>query len=281
LTDTGYPPSVPDEALRYEYATGLLYVDYGADDSRVAALVQRWYDEGERLSSFAAASRPTTSATEVDADGRVIRTRPGRWADAVNDQLDSLAARWASTAPTTDLTELMLRAEWFGTARRHLRLQASARLRPGVPAETVASALVAAVATVADEADPNYGEVVVNSERRPPSTNLDIALRRAASRSADAARSELRGYEWATVCPAQLVARLGGVEAIAATGAFAEVRALAAGGALLVATKSPADYGPAAAARVFAALAPVLPPGRPRPLPGINLDLVVLREPAG
>jgi hypothetical protein len=280
LSDNGYPPSVPDEDLRYEYATALLYVDYGADAPRVAALAQRWYDEGERLAS-SVAGRPTTSATEVDADGRVTRTRPQRWADAVNDRLDSLAARWAGTAPTTDLTELILRAEWFGTARQHVRLQASARLRPGVPAQPVASALVDAVATVADGADPNYGEVVVNSERRPPSTNLDIALRRTASRSADAARSELRGYEWVTVCPAELVTRLGGAEAIRATGAFAEVRALAGGGAVLVATKSPANYGPAAAARVFAAVAPVLPPGQPRPLPGIDLDLVVLRAAAG
>jgi hypothetical protein len=52
-----------------------------------------------------------------------------------------------------------------------------------------------------------------------------------------------------------------------ASGAFAEVRPLAAGGGWLRATEDFADYNLATAEPVFRTLAPILPPGKPMPAP--------------
>ena len=62
-----------------------------------------------------------------------------------------------------------------------------------------------------------------------------------------------------TICPAQLVASLGGADRLRATRAFSDVRDLADGAALLQATPGPRGYGVGAAARVLTTLGPVLP----------------------
>ncbi|MFF9861823.1 hypothetical protein [Streptomyces tendae] len=51
-------------------------------------------------------------------------------------------------------------------------------------------------------------------------TNLDWVLHRRVRDSVRQARTFLRGYSWTTVCPEELSVRLGGPEALAATGAF-------------------------------------------------------------
>lgn len=94
-------------------------------------------------------------------------------------------------------------------------------------------------------------------------TSLDNALARA-YRSEREARQWLRGYSWVTVVPRELTERLGGADALRATGAFFEVEELPYGGVWLQATERPEDYGPEAVRRVFQAVAPVLPPGIPR-----------------
>lgn len=78
-------------------------------------------------------------------------------------------------------------------------------------------------------------------------------------------RELLRGYSWVTICAPELVARLGGVSALAASGAFAEVTELPAGQVFLAATPTLEEYQGEAVRRVFQALAPVLLPGRPNP----------------
>jgi hypothetical protein len=65
---------------------------------------------------------------------------------------------------------------------------------------------------------------------------------------------------------------------VRATGAFESVVELGRGGALLQATPEPLSYDAAAARRVFGALAPVLSPGLPRPLPGEDARLLVLAD---
>lgn len=77
----------------------------------------------------------------------------------------------------------------------------------------------------------------------------------------------LRGYSWVTVIPPAVVERLGGASGLEATGAFAEVRLLRYGGVMLRATELLEQYDDEAMTRVFHALAPALPPGRPRELP--------------
>jgi hypothetical protein len=75
----------------------------------------------------------------------------------------------------------------------------------------------------------------------------------------------LRGYSWVTIVAAPLAGRLGGAAALAASGAFAEVRGLPGGQVFLRATPDLAEYEGAAIRRVFGVLAPVLRPGRPDP----------------
>jgi hypothetical protein len=66
--------------------------------------------------------------------------------------------------------------------------------------------------------------------------------------------SLLRGYSWATVCPAEVVAKAGGVEALRASGAFVRVEELPGGSVWLQATDDPFQFDPDASRRVFDAL---------------------------
>ncbi|MEU6767814.1 hypothetical protein ABZ916_35565 [Streptomyces sp. NPDC046853] len=75
----------------------------------------------------------------------------------------------------------------------------------------------------------------------------------------------LRGYGWLTVCSPGVLTALGGVPALRAGGAFAEVAPLPGGGAWLKATDRIHAYTDARVRAVFDALAPVLPPGKPVP----------------
>jgi hypothetical protein len=87
----------------------------------------------------------------------------------------------------------------------------------------------------------------------------------------------LRGYSWVTICASELVARLGGAGALAASGAFDEVTELPDGQVFLRATPTLEEYQDEAVQRVFQVLAPVLLPGRPNPdlLPGVWTRLVM------
>jgi hypothetical protein len=82
-------------------------------------------------------------------------------------------------------------------------------------------------------------------------------------------REVLRGYSWVTICAVELAARLGGVVALTASGAFSEVSELPDGQACLRATPTLEDFRGAAVRRVFEVLAPVLLTGRAtEPFPG-------------
>ncbi|WP_328534922.1 hypothetical protein OG836_15420 [Micromonospora zamorensis] len=80
-------------------------------------------------------------------------------------------------------------------------------------------------------------------------------------------RRYLRGYSWLTIVPKELVARLGGIDELRATSAFARVEQLASGALWLKATERFEDYRGEAVHGVFDALAPVLRPGLPVPTP--------------
>lgn len=104
--------------------------------------------------------------------------------------------------------------------------------------------------------DTLYGQTAVERTIRPLSL-------RPAYEGIPASRRLLRGYGWLTICPGELAARLGGAAGLRGTGAFHEAAQLAGGGVWLLATADYRDYDEAAMDRVFRALAPVLPPGRP------------------
>lgn len=111
-------------------------------------------------------------------------------------------------------------------------------------------------------------------------TFLDKTLWRSHDESVRDARRYLRGYAWITVVPPELAVRLGGADALAATGAFHEVEALPHGGVWLRATETADTYDAAAVRRVFRALAPVLPPGRPEITERGDIDWQIVEEDA-
>jgi len=71
-------------------------------------------------------------------------------------------------------------------------------------------------------------------------------------------REVLPGYSWVTVVAAELAGRLGGADALAATGAFCEAAELPGRGLWLRATPTVNEFTGEAVRRVFEALAPVL-----------------------
>jgi hypothetical protein len=77
-------------------------------------------------------------------------------------------------------------------------------------------------------------------------------------------RTYLRGYSWLTIVAQELADRLGGVDVLVKSGAFAEVRQLQNGGVWLLATERFAEYDRHHAAEVFRALAPTIRAGSPR-----------------
>jgi hypothetical protein len=148
---------------------------------------------------------------------------------------------------------------------RWVRLRAGGSLPDGeadVAREPVAERWVSFLRGIAADVDPSFGFVSDRIEV-PPQTMLDDALNRSHVDSVMAGRAVLRGYGWVTVCPRELAERLGGAEGLAATGAFARVEPLPAGGVLLRATEAFDDYDHAAVERTFRVFAPVLPHGRP------------------
>ena len=74
-------------------------------------------------------------------------------------------------------------------------------------------------------------------------------------------RETLRGYSWLTILPQELLDRVGGLETLAGSGAFVEVRPLSAGGVWLLATDDYRAFDDRALLRVFHALSPALRPG--------------------
>ncbi len=99
-------------------------------------------------------------------------------------------------------------------------------------------------------------------------TALEDALNAAWDDGIQRSREVLRGYPWVTICPPQIAERLGGVEALRASGAFWDVRVLPTGSVWLQATERLEDYEGDALRRVFRTLAPVLPAGEPKPYVG-------------
>ncbi|MFF1676262.1 hypothetical protein [Streptomyces sp. NPDC058256] len=111
--------------------------------------------------------------------------------------------------------------------------------------------------------------------------NLETGLRRNLRKSLRESRSYLRGYAWVTGVPSEPGARLGGRQRLAATGAFHRVEELRSGGLLLQATETLAGYSDHAMRGIFAALAPVLPPGIPREDPAHPEMRLVFEDASG
>lgn len=124
------------------------------------------------------------------------------------------------------------------------------------------SRLVENLSMAADGSNPSFGRVEYGyySDR----ANLDVALRRKPREFLPRSRSLLRGYGWVTICPQELVKRLGGIQSLGSSGAFFRVIPLSSGGAVLQASETLIGYSDGVMDAVFMALAEVLPAGPPR-----------------
>lgn len=132
----------------------------------------------------------------------------------------------------------------------------------------------------ADEHGPTYAEVSYWSGYSNQSA-LEYRFKVTEQLPIARSRSTLRGYAWVTVCPQEAGDRLGGLEALQASGAFSTAEPLQAGGYWLQATPSYADYDMTAGTKVFTTLAPALRPGTPRPpAPHEPAEKIILRDAA-
>ncbi|TDD58901.1 hypothetical protein E1263_17105 [Kribbella antibiotica] len=125
----------------------------------------------------------------------------------------------------------------------------------------------------------DYGDVRLDGNRGH-ATSLDSALRRDFIASIQQSKEFLRGYGWITVCPSELVERVGGTASLEASKAFADIRVQRSGDVLLQATDSPEEFDQDALRRVWSALGPVLHPGGPQRRPGHEDDEVILEDAA-
>jgi hypothetical protein len=114
---------------------------------------------------------------------------------------------------------------------------------------------------IVDACNPNYGEI--SYDRGSGRSAFESVFGGIPTRTVLASRRELRGYAWLTICPEEIGERLGGVDALRASGAFAEVAKLVHGGYWLLATGDYRDFGQPAAERIFPVLAPALRDGDP------------------
>jgi hypothetical protein len=114
-------------------------------------------------------------------------------------------------------------------------------------------------------------------------TQLEEALRLRVRDTLTGWGVSARGYSWVTVLPSALASRLGGADGLRAAGAFETAAEVAGGSVWLQATSRWREYceDRAAVDRVFEALAPVLPPGKPRsgqpagnPAPGTRTEII-------
>ncbi|WP_181442552.1 hypothetical protein [Streptomyces tateyamensis] len=136
------------------------------------------------------------------------------------------------------------------------------------------SGLVEHLRRCLDQASPVFGSISSANFRKE--TPLDLALNRSIVDSVQLGRTVLRGYSWVTVCPEELLPRVAAGQA----GGFHRTIGLAAGGAVLQATPTIAEFGRPAAEQVFDLVRTVLPAGLPAPSP-LNPDaLLVYRDAA-
>jgi hypothetical protein len=122
--------------------------------------------------------------------------------------------------------------------------------------------LIAMLRAAAELTNPSHGEISYQKSSLMQ-TALEFGLSTYPFQTLARSAELLRGYGWVTIASDALVERVGGIEALRRSGAFVEVSGLRNGGVWLQATQWWEQYGAVEAERVFAALAPVLPAGRP------------------
>jgi hypothetical protein len=144
-------------------------------------------------------------------------------------------------------------------------------------AELTTQDVVDVVREAAEEIPATFG-CVTDDGGAGGETALEFALNAAWDDGIKRSREVLRGYPWVTICAPRIVERLGGVDAVQASGAFHELRVLRTGSIWLQATERLEDHAGEALQRLFRTLAPVLPAGEPKPYVGEYLGRMVYQD---
>ncbi|WP_018684444.1 hypothetical protein [Actinokineospora enzanensis] len=141
----------------------------------------------------------------------------------------------------------------------------------------VDGAVVGFLREFAEKHAPVYAEISYAVGHR---TGFEHQFLRDYRLSLGQAREVLRGYSWITVVSQEIGDRLGGVEALRASGAFVEVARLRNGVYWLRATETYDGYQMPEVEKVFRVLAPALPRGGPGPLDWTEPPRKIFREDA-
>ncbi|MER7046461.1 type VI immunity family protein [Streptomyces jumonjinensis] len=194
-----------------------------------------------------------------------LKSAQGNW-DHLLDDLPP-APYWTNLLYKAGDTDLgVVRASSVVSGEGHAEL--SARLNCGDEALSDAEYctwIVESLRETVNALNPSFGRVEYRDFDLI--TQVDRQLNRHHDDSIHQAREFLRGYAWVTICPRELVARLGGAQRLEETEAFHCVLPLDGGAVLLQASETPMDFGRTERRRIFPVLAPVLPPGAAQPPP--------------
>jgi hypothetical protein len=264
-----------------------LTVPIGPDHERAVRAARRWFELcPERLHGAFGAAVRAMPETELGQDDRRAGAVSATVSVAVWDGVHPEPWEWSEVYSPRSFGELLSRlgrlpdAAGFDASTLDDRGRWN---RPGFHVGVVAEddcldlfstiddavandpdgerAILATLREVAELAAPLAVAVAVQgSQAEMP---LEDAISRSNTTYTRSPATVLRNYGWLTVLSDEMADRVGGGGRLGAGGAFVEVERLAAGGWWLLATKTWDEYGPEQANRVFEAVAPLLPAGRP------------------
>ncbi|BCJ56351.1 hypothetical protein Asp14428_78260 [Actinoplanes sp. NBRC 14428] len=282
----------------------------GSDRGRAGEAAQLWFTLcAERL--LGAPGRLVRDAQPAEIDW--FSGEPFAWRASVSWQQSAQHGEWIETYTAKAWADLLDQLVHLPRVASFEIIRNDDRGRRGVPALSVTTShrdgwvelftevedevassaagqrdLLAILYEVAQRSNPSSGSVyLLEGGLTPP---LERLLNR--RDGLPMSRQVVRDYGWLTVLAEELGDRLGGLPALRASGAFAQVERLAAGGFWLLATPTWDEYGWPQAQRLFEVLAPVLPPGVPQttqekfmvlgepPRPWTSRNLIVSRDPA-
>jgi hypothetical protein len=244
-----------------------LYLDNADRIEPHREVLQLWYDTvaeivlPEALSVCLPAGSPRPRArfrASPESAGIAPRARVRRWSGGLTEDLYQLQAHWSMEVDEPYM-DYHVGLYAFRFQPRHVKLQTAATA-PAGSAAGVLAAMVELAVRLGNATDLAYGQITFN-DHGPGFcyTRLDFALHRDPYKSADESRTVLRGYEWITILPSQLLRAAGGADALRSSGAFVDVVELT-HGALLRATNTPYEFTTTRATAVWEAVRPILPP---------------------
>jgi hypothetical protein len=248
-----------------------VYVNLDEPGNRVAQVGRAWFGQ------WLALAAPLADMVSRGGDGAMLHMAdeespiaaasysPEGWR-ALLDRLDedphSLAIDLDSDGPDERLlfrSLNMRRKVWVTPTRRYAALTFEGRVGSWVDMAAASDRIFAAFLAACGESSPVYGEASLDGEPVGPWTMLDHALGRSWEESLDEGRDRLRGHEWATVCPAELVSAMAGAESLRGSGAFVAVSELPSGAVVARTVDAATDHNRETARRTAEALAKILP----------------------